>query len=98
MEHILHIAEEVEADRIQLNAHNLAPVSRSQNRQEIPFWVMDYGFHLGLRFLDVGYAPCPGMATCCADQIVDLTVSDDVLFDRLDPSAGERSARQPKLV
>ena len=86
MAKVFDLAEQENADRIQLGTHNLAPINRSHHRQEIPFWVVDYGSHLGLRFLDGGYAPCPGMTTCCADQIVDLTADDDRLFERLDPA------------
>lgn len=86
MNHILKIGEELDVDRIQLNSHNLAPQNLCAEREEIPFWVMEYGFDLGLAFGPCGMTPVPGSATCNADQIVDLQVSEESLFQRLDES------------
>ena len=86
MHHIFDLAERLDADRIQLNSHNLAPENRSANRQEIPFWVEHHGFHLGLNFGPGGFVAAPGMSTCNADQLVELTGDPECLFSTLDES------------
>ncbi len=86
MRRIDELATELRADRVQLNVQNLAPESFSPDRQEIPFWVLDHGFHLGLRFGPMGIYPSPGMSTCAADQIVDLSRTEDLLFSMLEDS------------
>ena len=87
MSHIQSIARLDRADRIQLNAQNLAPANRiSSNREEIPFWVLDHGFYLGLNCAPTGISPAPGMATCNADQVICLLDSEEQLFARLDDS------------
>jgi Acetyltransferase (GNAT) domain len=86
MEQIFRVAEQYDVDRIQLSVHNLAPICCTLDRPEIPFWVEEDGFHLGLNFVASGYAALPGFATCCADQIIDLVPPTDVLFSRLDES------------
>jgi len=93
MERILAIADRESVDRIQLNAHNLAPENLSTQRREIPFWVEDYGFQLGLNFSPTGMAAAPGMATCNADQIVELVGEEKELFARLD-EACRRAVRK----
>ena len=94
MEHILSLALRHDIDRIQLNAHNLAPHNLSIAREEIPFWVSDYGFYLGIHFSSQGIAPAPEMATCCADQIVTLAgLDEDNLFKKLDESC-QRAVRK----
>ncbi len=94
MQHIFKLAEQFDVDRIQLNAHNLAPRNLSTKREEIPFWVVDYHFHLGLHFNSKGYNPVPGMASCCADQIVSLEgVSTEILFRQLEESC-QRAIRK----
>jgi hypothetical protein len=81
----VHTAAAAEdADRIQLNTQNLAPVNLSDARDEIPVWVREYGFHLGMNFGPGGMFPVPGMATCCADQIVALAPDEAALFAGLD--------------
>jgi hypothetical protein len=84
MTQIFALAEEHRCDRIQLNAHNLTPENRSARRNEIPFWVTRCGFHLGLAFGPQGLMAAPGMATCNADQIVDLEKDEQILFAALD--------------
>jgi len=86
MAQIFRFAEQFDVDRIQLNVHNLAPVCFGPKRPEIPFWVREDGFYLGLNFMGGGYIALPGLASCCADQIVDLTQPTEVLFRRLDES------------
>ena len=88
MEHILGLAERLDVDRIGLNVHNLAPVCFTSDRPEIPFWVAeDYGFHLGLAFGPTGHMPVPKMSTVAADQIVDLRLSEEELFAKVDRTA-----------
>jgi hypothetical protein len=95
MARIFEIADEVDADRIQLNAHNLAPARRSATRDEVPFWVSEFGFELGLQIGPSGIAPAPGMSTLCADQIVSLEAEPDVLFDRMEPAC-RRAVRKAR--
>jgi hypothetical protein len=83
---VFAVAEQCDADRIQLNAHNLAPENLSSDRAEIPFWVLDYGFFLGLNFAPQGLSPAPGLTTCSADQIVELDRSEEEMFAALDES------------
>ena len=97
MVRILELAAAAGADRILLNSHNLAPENRSLSRQEIPFWVLDYGFHLGLAFSQSGPTPCPGLSTCNADQIVDLSADESQLFAQLD-SACRRAIRKAEAA
>jgi Acetyltransferase (GNAT) domain len=93
MQLILHVAHSLGADRIQLNAHNLAPRNLSSNRDHIPYWVVDHGFQLGLGFGPNGMEPAPGFSVCNADQIVDLSQSEEVLFSELD-EACRRAVRK----
>lgn len=86
MKEMLALADLYDVDRVQLNSHNLAPVNRSVTREEIPFWVREYGFHLGLAFGPNGMSPCPGLSTINADQLVDLRATEDDLFTNLDES------------
>lgn len=86
MRHIHDVAHRDEAHRIQLNCQNLAPANRGASREEIPFWVLDHGYYLGLNCSPGGIAPAPGMATCNADQVIDLHYSEEQLFARLDES------------
>jgi hypothetical protein len=86
MRRIEELAEEHDVDRIQLNSHNLAPENLSAERREIPFWVEDHGFYLGLHFGEGGMLPAPAMATCNADQIVDLGPGEEQLFAGLEES------------
>jgi hypothetical protein len=92
MERIFAIAEAADADRIQLNVHNLAPESLDLERPEIPFWVEEYGFELGLAFTSYGMLPAPGMTTCNSDQIINLEASEERLLGRVTGS-GRRSLR-----
>ncbi|MGY4261308.1 hypothetical protein ACVI1L_008376 [Bradyrhizobium sp. USDA 4516] len=84
MEEIFRLAELYDVDRIQLNTHNLAPVNRSTSREEIPFWVSDFGFQLGIAFGPNGMMPFPGLSTVNADQLIDLDRSENDLFASLD--------------
>ncbi len=86
MRHISEIASSADADRIQLNSQNLAPQNLSPLRREIPFWVSGYGYLLGLGIGPSGIVPAPGLATCCADQIVALGQPEASLFSQLDES------------
>ncbi|MGH9904490.1 MAG: GNAT family N-acetyltransferase [Pyrinomonadaceae bacterium] len=86
MREILERAEQLDVDRVQLNAHNLAPRNLSPERDEIPFWAEDYGFQVGLAFTSYGMQPVPGMATCNADQIISLARPEDELFGQLEES------------
>lgn len=94
MQHVFGLAKEVEADRIQLNAHNLAQVNCGPEREEIPYWVLEDGFELGLHFRENGFVPVPGMATCCADQIVPLEQrQEEEVFQGLE-KACQRAVRK----
>jgi hypothetical protein len=84
MRRIEEVAEGSDADRIQLNSQNLAPQNLSSLRGEIPFWVTDYGYFLGMGIGSNGLAPAPALATCCADQIIKLDDTENTLFARLD--------------
>jgi hypothetical protein len=95
MKQVFHAAEEFGAHRIQLNAHNLSPAMRAPVREEIPFFVRDYGFHAGLAFGPTGIQAAPGMATCNADQIVDTSPSEEALFANLD-EACRRAVRKAR--
>lgn len=86
MRRIEELAELHDVDRIQLNAQNLAPAARAGRRDEIPYWVTDHGYHLGLNFGPMGILPAPGMSTCCADQIVELASDEEAMFAGLDPA------------
>lgn len=97
MAQIDQIALDVDADRIQLNSQNLAPANLGFDRREIPFWVSDLGYYLGLNMGPGGLVPAPGLATCCADQIVYLADSEEVLFSRLDESC-RRAVRKAKAA
>ena len=92
MRAIAAVASDERADRIQLNAQNLAPANRTSRRAEVPFWVLDHGFQLGLQFGPSGVEPAPGMTTCCAELIVDVTRSEDELFAALDDRHAVRKA------
>jgi hypothetical protein len=98
MRHILDLANREDVDRVQINTHNLAPVNLSLDREEIPFWVEDFGFQLGLAFASSGMQPVPGMATCSADQIVDLGPTEEALFSRLDDRDAVRKAQRHGLT
>ena len=84
MRRIVEAAAKADADRIQLNVQNLAPESFTPRRQEVPFWVSDHGYRQGLNIGPSGVVPFPGLATCCADQIVPLSDSEEQLFAALD--------------
>lgn len=98
MRSVLGLAEKLDADRIQLNSHNLAPQNLSPARREIPFWVEDYRFFLGLQIGKDGMVPAPGMAACNADQIVELSRSEEEMFRRLDNRQNVRKAQAAGLT
>jgi hypothetical protein len=95
---VFSLAESMDVDRVQLNSHNLAPLNLSPARREIPFWVEEFGFFLGLQVGKDGIVPAPGMATCNADQIVDLGGAEEELFRRLDNRQNVRKAQAAGLV
>lgn len=97
MKQILSLAELYDADRIQLNSHNLSPFNRSDGREEIPFWVRDFGFQLGLFFGPNQMMPCPGLSTVNADQIVDLSQPESELFANLQDRNSVRRAMSEGL-
>ncbi|MDC1118112.1 GNAT family N-acetyltransferase [Alphaproteobacteria bacterium] len=87
MRYVLKIADRLNVDRIQLNAHNLAPARHASGANTIPFWAREWKFHLGLGFGYGGMIPGPGLSTCCVDQIIDLLYDEEQLFSRIDESA-----------
>lgn len=93
MRHIDDIAISINADRIHLNSQNLAPYNLSPHRSEIPFWVMNHGYFLGLGIGPNGMVPAPGLATCCADQIISLSTCEATLFSQLE-QACRRAVRK----
>jgi hypothetical protein len=84
MHEVFRIASEAHADRIQLNAHNLAPGNLPPYREEIPFFVEDFHFYFGLKFGPYGFEPAPGQTTCCSDQIISLDQDEAALFGALE--------------
>ncbi|MEO7728165.1 MAG: GNAT family N-acetyltransferase, partial [Burkholderiales bacterium] len=98
MNHIFGLAERQNADRIQINAHNLAPENLSIARKEIPFWVEDHAFSLGMAFGPSGLVAAPGVVTCCADQIVELAADEADLFKHLDDKENVRKAERENVV
>jgi hypothetical protein len=97
MQRVLEVAERGEADRIQLGIQNLAPRARSHEREEVPFWVLEHDFFLGLQFGLWGLAPAPGMTTCASDQIVELGASEDTLWRALHESC-RRAVRKAEAA
>jgi hypothetical protein len=93
MKQVFRVAGTFGAHRVQLNAHNLSPSMRGPLREEIPFFVRDFGFHGGLAFGPMGIQAAPGMTTCNADQIVDLAPPEEALFANLD-EACRRAVRK----
>jgi hypothetical protein len=84
MQHLLHLADSLDVDRVQLNEHNLAPCRLGSGRGAAPFWATDGRFQPGLHFGPQGVLPMPGEATACLDQIVRLDGRDEsALFDTL---------------
>ncbi len=81
---VLAIAAETGAQRIQLNAHNLAPANLGAARAETPYWASAPGFQLGLLFGPLGMTPRPFASTYCADQIVDLSPAENDIFARFE--------------
>lgn len=91
---VFDTARAVCAERIQLNVQNLAPAQLVPGREEIPFWVTEHGFQLGIAFGPNGIAPAPGLSTLAADQLVVLDDGrEEELFARLD-SACRRAVRK----
>lgn len=86
MRRILEEGNSQDVDRIILNAHNLAPANLTGRQFEIPYWVMDYGFRLGLHSGPCGDMAIPGLTTVNADQILDLSPEEGELFRNLDTS------------
>jgi hypothetical protein len=86
MRTVMEAAVREQADRVQLNSQNLAPANLGPLRDEVPLWAREFGFDLGLNFGPNGMLPVPGMATCCADQIVSLGDEEGALFSRLSES------------
>jgi hypothetical protein len=98
MQHILECGVRKDTDRIQLNANNLAPANRGDRTAEVPFWVRDYGFQLGLHVGPNGDLALPGMSAVCADQIIDLTVPEEAVLQRFEAnfrSAVRQASKQP---
>jgi len=85
MTHLHRTARRLGVDRVHLNAQNLAPRNLCGQREEVPFWVADHGYQLGMHFGPAGPLPVPGMSTCCADQVVALAgLGEEHLFRGLE--------------
>jgi hypothetical protein len=93
VQEVFRIAGEVKADRIQLNAQNLAPANLPPFRQEIPFFVEDFHFYFGLKFNSNSMDPAPGEMNCNSDQVVFLEQSESQLFENIESSA-QRAIRK----
>jgi len=93
MRQIFAEAEHHDVDRILLNAQNLAPANLATRQAEIPFWVQEYGFELGMHITVVGDSPVPGLSNVFADQVVSLEKPVPELFRGLD-SACQRAIRK----
>lgn len=93
MRHVIDLAEALAADRIQLSVQNLAPRSLRADRDMVPVWVAEHGFVLGMGFGPSGIDPAPGFSTLAADQIVDLTPSEAVLFSGVDRKAVRKAEK-----
>jgi hypothetical protein len=93
MRHVDDLARQFNVDRIQFGIQNLAPESLGPGRVEIPFWVTNHHFLLGINYNETGVTPVPGMVTLAVDQIVDLGHRPEVLFARLD-EACRRAVRK----
>jgi hypothetical protein len=100
MQEVFRIAEQVEADRIQLNEQNLAPANLPPHRQEISFFVEDFHFFFGLGLNEAGgITPEPGRMNCNSDQIIMLDQPEEALFANLsEPTQrGVRRARREAI-
>jgi hypothetical protein len=84
MHQIKMTAADLDADRVQLGNQILAPANYAVS--EVPFWIMEHGFFLGVSVGPHGLAPAPGMAACCADVIIELNRPEEELFSRLEES------------
>lgn len=84
MRHILQLAEKEGVDRVLLNAHNLAPANLGDRAAEVPYWVREHGFQLGMAMGAEGDESAPGLSTLAADQIVSLRLEEVELFRRMD--------------
>jgi hypothetical protein len=93
MKEVFRIAEEIKANRIQLNAQNLAPANLPPLRQEIPFFVEDFHFHFGLKWRAGGIDPAPGEMSTNSDQIISLEQSEAQLLDNIE-NAAQRAIRK----
>jgi Acetyltransferase (GNAT) domain len=84
MRHIDRVAQEFDIDRVQFGIQNLAPQSLGSERVEIPSWVTDYRFFLGMHYARSGNLPVPGMTILAADQVVDLKREPSAIFAGFD--------------
>ncbi|MEQ8746008.1 GNAT family N-acetyltransferase [Pyruvatibacter sp.] len=83
MTEVLRLSELHGADRIHFGEQNLSDECLSAERREVPFYVTDYGFQLGLAYGPSGFQPFPGGATTVVDQIIDLRQSEERLMANL---------------
>jgi hypothetical protein len=90
MTELFRLATELSADRIQLAVNPLAPAALTPGLRRVPFWIQGHGFHAGLALSELGQAPAPGMATCQAEQLVELGRPLQEIFE-----AFETNGRQP---
>jgi len=98
MQGVFEAARAADADRIQLAVQNLAPANLGPTREEVPFWVLEHGFFLGVGVGPNGICPAPGLSTLAADQIVALDGADErELFAGLEDSC-RRAVRKAQRV
>ncbi|WP_422026923.1 lipid II:glycine glycyltransferase FemX [Pyruvatibacter mobilis] len=83
MAEVLRIAESLDVDRIHLAEQNLCAQNMSDHRNEVPAFVMEYGFQPGLAYGPAGFQPFPGGATAVVDQILDLQHTQEFLMAAL---------------
>jgi hypothetical protein len=95
MRQVFAEAEHHDVDRILLNAQTLAPRNLRPRAAEIPFWVQEFGFELGMHITPVGDFAVPGLSKVYADQVVHVEAPVGDLFQGLE-SACQRAIRKAK--
>jgi len=85
MRHLFDLAQQIDADRIQLSVQSLAPSWRDARRFDIPFWLRDKRFERGPAYGPNGQLPCPGLSSYALEQIVTLQKPIEVLQNEIDP-------------
>lgn len=93
MTHLRSLASDCGASRIHLSVQNLAPRNLTVERDHVPFWIQDYGYHLGLVVTRLGIDAIRGRSNLFADQVIDLRPETAKIFGRFS-SACRRAIRR----